>query len=254
MTRVAYVVITARGGSTGIPLKNLRKIGPHSLVAWSVLYATRHGIIPIVSTDSEAIATECQRYGAMVPRLRDDGLSLHDTHSVPVVLDALRWLKPLGAYDASDVAVLLEPTSPFRSFDLMQRALEPILAGRAHAAVSVTKALNEHPSNTLRSHAAMLIPDENTIALGKPRQQLSERYFPEGSIYASSIPMLEKTGTFYHSQTALIEVDAISKIDIDTPEDLTVARWIWGGMSQSRDQQFDELETDNKRFQWMLRT
>lgn len=245
------VVITARGGSQGIPLKNLRKVGPHSLIAWSVIYALLNGFEPIVTTDSDEIAAEAQSYGARVPRLREAALSLSDTHSVPVVLDSLGWIKPLSQYDSDDVVVLLEPTSPFRAQDLMTRALTPLLAGHASASISVARALNEHPANAVESRGGFLA-GANVSLLGRPRQTLSESFYPEGSIYASTVGGLVEGGSFYCGHTALVVVDAIGRTDIDTPEDLALARWIWLGLrfDDSLDTCSDPTVAD--KYAWML--
>ena len=252
MTTNVYTVITARGGSTGLPNKNLLHVGPHSLTGWAILYSLLNGVTPIVSTDSVEIAEEAQRYGVEPPRLRAAELAKSDTPSPPVVLDALEWLMPLPDYPEDSIVVLLEPTSPIRSKSLLSRAVDKIAAGVGSAAVSVAQAVNEHPSNMVgQVGAGLLDPLDLPDTLGRPRQLLTPRFYPEGSIYASRVSRLALRRSFYHDETVLLHGDRIGQVDVDTRSDMDLAILTWHGISASlTSSEFNQRLADE--FEWMV--
>lgn len=246
------VVITARGGSSGIPGKNLRKVGPHSLVAWAILYSQLHGFCPVVSTDSPEIAVEAESYGALVPRLRSPSLAGPNAPSPETVLDALGWLSPIGTYHADHAVVLLEPTSPFRPADVLSRAVRQLRNPGTSAAVTVARALNEHPLNILHENEGFVDAARTSAQLGLPRQYLDTCFYPEGTLYISRVTTLRDKLSFYHESTALIQTDTLSKIDIDVEQDLAVANVIWSGMSACDETELTQVFPDLTAYSWML--
>ena len=135
-------VIPARGGSKGVPRKNLRPIGGKPLVAWSIeqalaVPAIRH---VVVSTDDAEIAEVARRHGAEVPFMRPGHLAEDRTPTEPVIEHALAWYAERG--EAPDAIVLLQPTSPRRRAGTLQRALDQFEREGADALVGVCE--NHH--------------------------------------------------------------------------------------------------------------
>lgn len=116
-------IIPARGGSKGLPGKNIRPIGGLPLIAWSVRQALAVPAIThtVVSTDSEEIAAVARAHGAEVPFLRPADLAQDTTPTEPVMLHALDWYEQSGAQ--VDAVILLQPTSPLRLKDTLAQAI-----------------------------------------------------------------------------------------------------------------------------------
>jgi CMP-N,N'-diacetyllegionaminic acid synthase len=108
-------VIPARGGSKGVPRKNVREVAGHPLIAYSIAAALASQSIGrvVVSTDDPEIADAARTYGAEVPFMRPSELAADDTPDLPVFQHALQWLEQKEQY-RPDVVVHLRPTSPFR--------------------------------------------------------------------------------------------------------------------------------------------
>ena len=109
-------LIPARGGSKGIPRKNIKDLGDHPLIAYSIAAALGSKLVTrtIVTTDDEEIARKAKEYGAEVPFLRPEEFARDDTRDLPVFQHVLSWLKEHEDYQP-EVVVQLRPTSPFRS-------------------------------------------------------------------------------------------------------------------------------------------
>ncbi len=121
-------VIPARGGSKGLPRKNVRLLDGHPLIAYSIAAGCQCPLISrtICSTDDQEIAEVARRYGAEVPFLRPAALAQDDTLDLPVMQHALRWLQENEGWSA-DILVQLRPTSPLRSPGLVGRAVQALL-------------------------------------------------------------------------------------------------------------------------------
>jgi CMP-N-acetylneuraminic acid synthetase len=108
-------LIPARGGSKGIPRKNIKSFAGYPLIAWSIAAAKQSSLVTrvIVSTDDEEIAAVAREWGAETPFLRPDELAQDKTTDLPVFEHALKWLEDVEGY-RPDIVVQLRPTSPFR--------------------------------------------------------------------------------------------------------------------------------------------
>jgi CMP-N-acetylneuraminic acid synthetase len=139
-------LIPARGGSKGIPRKNIYKMVGKPLVAWTIESARNAKLIDrvIVSTDDEEIAEVARKFGAETPFMRPKELAEDDTPDLPVFQHALKWLKENEGYEP-DVVVQLWATSPYREAKHIDEAVELLLkSGKSADSVrSVT-----HPSQT----------------------------------------------------------------------------------------------------------
>lgn len=126
-------LIPARGGSKGIPRKNIRPFAGYPLIAWSIAAAKQSGLVTrvIVSTDDEEIASVAREYGAETPFLRPPELALDNTTDLPVFEHVLKWLEEIEGYHP-DVVVQLRPTSPIRPKTMVDDAIR-VLLGHADA-------------------------------------------------------------------------------------------------------------------------
>ena len=139
-------VIPARGGSKRLPGKNLRPLGGHPLIAWSIedgLAAKRIDRV-IVSTDDPATADVARREGAEVPFMRPPALAGDRIADTPVLAHAAGWLSDREDWTA-DAIVLLRPTTPFRTDDLIDRCIERLIELEADSVRSVRNVGHWHP-------------------------------------------------------------------------------------------------------------
>ncbi len=126
--REVLAIIPARGGSKGIPRKNIKPFAGYPLIAYSIEAGLRAGLVTrvIVSTDDEEIAAVARQYGAQVPFLRPPELAQDDTRDLPVFQQALSWLEEFEDYKAEFV-VQLRPTSPIRPRHCVDDAIRILL-------------------------------------------------------------------------------------------------------------------------------
>jgi CMP-N,N'-diacetyllegionaminic acid synthase len=141
----ALGIIPARGGSKGIPQKNLTRLGGKSLVGLTIECAHSSNALDrvIVSTDNEEISNTAKICGAEVPFIRPAKLAADDTPDFPVFLHAINWLKDNEDYEA-DFVVWLRPTSPFRSPDDISKAIRLLEETGADSVRSVC-GVDHHP-------------------------------------------------------------------------------------------------------------
>jgi CMP-N,N'-diacetyllegionaminic acid synthase len=212
-------VITARGGSKGLPEKNIRSLGGKPLIAWSIEAAGKSRMLDrtIVSTDDTAIAEAARAAGGEVPFMRPDELARDDTPSEPVVLHAL---DSLG--DVYDYVVLLQPTSPFRRAEDIDNAVGLCRQMRAAACVTVSPA-KQSPWWTFT------MDDENRLNRilpeipGRRRQDMPKVYYPNGAVFVAEVARFRAKSTFYPEDIVGSPMSVEQALDIDTKLDFIIA-------------------------------
>jgi len=230
------VDIPARGGSKGIPRKNLRTLLGISLVGWAVLAARRsRGLLGtgaalriLVDTDDEAIAQEGRAWGAEVPFLRPPELARDESPTAGSVVHAVERYRESGW--AADGVILLQPTSPLRSAEDVVACASPFLAGRAESVVSVTPL--DHPLElAYRSgEGGVLTRVMPGFTAAVRRQDGISAVFPSGSVYVISAALLSRSERFIHEGTTLgIELPKNRSLDIDSEADLALAESVARG-------------------------
>lgn len=217
-TRKVLALIPARGGSKGIPGKNIADLAGKPLIAWTIEAAKGcPGIDAIVlSTDDPAIASVAARFGCAVPFMRPPELATDESSSMDVVYHALEQLPGF------DVVVLLQPTSPLRASADIEMCLN--LLKNAPAVVSMRPS-QDHPYLTYQiNDGGTLTPFVQPVP-GKSlrRQDLPGAWCLNGAIYAADIDWLKEQGGFISSETAAYQMPSERSIDIDTPADLRLA-------------------------------
>lgn len=213
-------IITARGGSKGVPGKNSKLLGGKPLISYSIDQAMASNSFAkiIVSTDDETIAQIGLDYGAEVPFLRPLELSNDTAASIDVVQHAIEFLESQNKF--FDAVCLLQPTSPFREKGLIHNAVTKFKNTDLDSLVSVLPVPHEYNPHWVFES------DENdnlNIATGEKeiitrRQELPQAFFRDGAIYLTKTEYIKK-GTFYGDKLGYIESNPNLYVNIDTMED-----------------------------------
>jgi N-acylneuraminate cytidylyltransferase/CMP-N,N'-diacetyllegionaminic acid synthase len=220
-------LITARGGSKGLPGKNVRLLRGQPLIVWTIAAARSSTSIDtlMVSTDDAAIAAIATAHGVEVPFMRPQELASDSATSMSAVTHALDWL--LAAGRSFDYLVLLEPTSPLREREDIDNALAQMIAAGATSVVSVCRTEAAHPSYLYRRAADGTLSPMITGDGSPPRrQEIDDWYFLEGSVYASRVDTLRACGRFQQDHTLGYVVPKWKAIEIDDEIDLVIAEAI----------------------------
>lgn len=224
MTRLA--LIPARGGSKGIPGKNLAHVGGMSLLARAIRCALDAGIFDavVVSTDDAAIAEEASRAGASVPFMRPAPLATDAAPVIETVTDALERLEAGGAA-RFDLVALLEPTSPLRTPAIVRDVVALAERDPYDAALSVSAVpARFHPRKQFRAEAGGRLVHVTEDGPGLiARQQLTPTFVRNGMCYATRRAALDRGTGVLGTVTAYVLVDG-PIVNIDDPEDLELAR------------------------------
>lgn len=214
-------LITARGGSRGVPRKNVLPVGGRPLIAWTIAAARESRMLGrvIVSTDDAEIARVAREWQAEVPFMRPAELAQDASPHVHAVGHALAWLeKEEGC--RPDYVLLLQPTSPLRTTEDIDNAIQMAIERRAEAVVSVTET-HDHPYLARRiTQAGMLaefVPCELAYAR---RQDLPPAYALNGAIYLNRPASLREQQTFTPEGTYAYVMPPERSLQVDTPWDL----------------------------------
>lgn len=220
----SLLLIPARGGSKGIPKKNIADVGGRPLVEFSIV-AALDAQVPgriCLTTDDEEIRAIGLRHSVEAPFLRPVELAQDSSSTISVVLHALRWYEEEADFHPEYV-VLLQPTCPFRTARNIHEAYELILEKKSDNLISVNK-VNEHPCEYVMSRPGgfsyVMRPPEKT-----GRQNFPEVFFINGAIYITSVEYFKKTGRLFDENAILYVMKKSESLDIDTPEDLDYANW-----------------------------
>ena len=215
-------VIPARGGSKAIPGKNLADLGGLPLLHWTAMSALRSGLHRVVlSTDDPSIAQSGRDVGLDVPFIRPDELATDDASSIDVALHALHSVNADHAYEA---VMLLQPTTPFRSTEDIDRAIEILTSTDADSVISLVDVGGHHPARMKRVEDGRIIdPPFAEEQENQPRQQLEPFAIRNGAIYLTRTATLER-GSFRGDDARALMMPAERSVNIDVPLDLTLAR------------------------------
>ena len=217
-------IIPARGGSKGIPGKNVAMLAGKPLIAWTIEAARRSGLLSrvIVSTDDLKIAEVAQQFGGEVPFMRPAALAGDESPVVDAVEHALQMLAERDG-EHYDAVLLLQPTSPLRNTGDIDSVLALARERVPPAIISVCEAL-PHPwlARTVGSDGTLdyLFPE---AANSSSRQAYPEAFLINGAIYFSSCASLAETRKFQPPGTLAFRMPPERSLDIDSPWQLQFA-------------------------------
>ena len=217
-------LITARGGSKGIPRKNLAPVAGKPLIAWTIAaaLASRHVSRVLVSTEDAETAAVSRAHGAEVPFLRPPELAHDDSTSFDVAAHALRWL---AEHDHSepDYLLLLQPTSPLRTAADIDGAIDLSRERDADAVLGVCEA-SPHPYLARRVDDRGVLADFIPLAQ-KPsrRQEYPPAYILNAAIYLNRPASLLATRSFQPPGALAYIMPQERSLDIDSPWELRLA-------------------------------
>lgn len=224
-TPYALGIIPARGGSKGLPGKNLRLLGALSLIGHAIASAREAARLTrfIVSTDSEALAEEARRHGAEVPFMRPAALASDEAGMVPVLQHAVRWLETTGA--RPDVVVTLQPTSPFRVGADIDATIAKVLDTGADSAQTLSEA-SYHPyfMKTLDGDVTHALFEEGYRYVR--RQDAPAVYQPSGAVYVTRYAVLMEQHRVLGKDNRGIVMDFAASVNIDTEWDFMLAELV----------------------------
>jgi N-acylneuraminate cytidylyltransferase len=180
-------LIPARGGSKGVPRKNIKLLGGHPLIAYSITAGLNSALVKrvIVSTDDGEIADLAGMYGADVPFLRPTDIAQDDTQDLPVFQHALEWLDENEGYQP-ELIVQLRPTSPFRSHSMIDEAIKLLQEYPQATSIRgvVLSKQNPYKMWNIGEEGIMhpLLKSEFSEPYNMPRQELPSTYWQTGHI------------------------------------------------------------------------
>jgi CMP-N,N'-diacetyllegionaminic acid synthase len=218
-------IIPARGGSKGIPKKNIVKINNIPLIGYTIDAALASSYITdvVVSTDDHEIAKVSKDLGVNVPFIRPELLALDDTESAPVIEHALLFMERSKGiiYDA---VMMLQPTSPLRTSKHIEESIELFKSSKCDSVVSVVSVGGNHPFRMKRLVGKQLI---NFIDQGfwdmRPRQSLPNVYIRNGAIYLINRDTLIQRQQLIGESCLGYTMNDYDSVNIDTFIDLKIA-------------------------------
>ncbi|HEV2560412.1 MAG TPA: acylneuraminate cytidylyltransferase family protein [Microvirga sp.] len=217
-------LIPARGGSKGVPGKNIRPMCSRPLLAWTVDAARRSGVIGriLLSTDTQEIADVGRLEGCDVPFLRPPEISDDATPMHAVIEHALKWTQTEGR--VPDIIVLLQPTSPLRDGSEIRAAVDLLRRENCDSVISVTEIPRHHsPDFVLRLDEHGSLKPFNPQGLATRRQDARPAFARDGSVYAFWRRTFEEQHGIYGRDCRPVMVEPERSLSIDTLEDFAEA-------------------------------
>ncbi|KQL36746.1 cytidylyltransferase domain-containing protein [Psychrobacillus sp. FJAT-21963] len=215
-------VIPARGGSKGVPRKNVRDLNGKPLIAWTIEEAKKSQYISniILSSEDSEIIKEAKKYGCEVPFIRPMKLAQDDTPGIDPVLHAINQCP------GYDYVVLLQPTSPLRKAEDIDGAIQMLLDKGVDYCVSVTEP-DKSPYWMYKvdnnGHMEQIIDQDNYAVR---RQDLPNVFSLNGAVYVAQIESLKNTKSFLNEETVAFKMPRSRSMDIDTEEDFLWCEWL----------------------------
>lgn len=219
------IVIPARGGSKGIPHKNIKELNGKPLIAYSIDVArqltTDENIC--VSTDDDAIIAVVEDYGLKVPFKRPADLATDHAGTNGVLLQALDFYEEQGYH--YDVIVLLQPTSPFRKAESLKEAIS-LYTPDIDMVVSVKEAATNPYYNSFEENIEGLLVISKGDGTIERRQDAPKVWEFNGSIYVINTDRLKKVGLLKLNRIKKYVMDSFHSIDLDTMFDWQMAEYV----------------------------
>lgn len=225
MTEI-LALIPARGGSKGIPRKNIRTFAGYPLIAWSIAAAQQASYLirVIVSTDDEEIAAVARKYGAETPFLRPAEFAQDQTTDLPVFEHAIQWLEEKEDY-SPEIVIQLRPTSPIRPKDCVDNAVKILMEHEDADCVRGVVSAGQNPHKMWRFAGEgqpmkpLLDVEGMAEPYNAPRQILPPVYWQTGHIDAIRAATIKQKKSLTGDVIYPLVIDPRYTVDIDTLSD-----------------------------------
>ncbi len=217
--RTVLGLVIARGGSKGVPRKNVLDVCGKPLIAWTIEAAAGSRYVDriVLSSEDEEIIEVARANGCEAPFVRDAALATDEATGTAVVLDAI---ERVSGYD---LVVLLQATSPLRLAEDIDGAIERCVSSGRPACVSVAP-LGKPLEWLLDVDADGMLTPVAGRDLPERRQEATAVYAPNGAVFVADCAWLRKSGSLYGDETIAYVMPADRSVDIDSPTDLAIAR------------------------------
>ncbi len=218
-------IVPARGGSKGIPNKNIVPLAGKPLLAYTAeaALAAKRLTRAVLSTDDERIAEVGRKYGLEVPFMRLAELARDETPTVPVLQDVVRRLEASG--ERFDAICALQPTCPLRSANQIDACIDLFEQSGADSALTILEVPAKYnPEWVYVGEPSVQLQLASKKSEPPPRrQELPRAYHREGSVYVARRDVLMQGNSMYGSRTVGLLVDRLTSVNIDEPADLVRA-------------------------------
>lgn len=230
-------IIPARGGSKGIPRKNIKLFAGYPLIAYSIQAALNSKYVTrtIVSTDDDEIASVAKEYGAEVPFLRPEEFAQDQTLDFPVFENLLKTLKESEGY-YPDLVIQLRPTSPIRPINLVDDAIEEFLKDQQIDSVRgvVPSGQNPYKMWKIDPNSGLMESLLKVEGIAEPynsaRQSLPDTYWQTGHIDVIRTNVILEQKSMSGRKIKPIHIHPDFTVDLDKPADWQKAEWqVWYG-------------------------
>jgi CMP-N,N'-diacetyllegionaminic acid synthase len=220
-------IIPARGGSKGLPRKNIRLLAGIPLIAYTIDASLSCPLISdvVVSTDDLEIQRIALEYGAEVPFLRPAELSTDTALAIPTIQHAVRAMETMHD-KLYDYVAMLQPTTPLRTADDLTQALYQLIDSEAEGIISVVDVDNWHPMKMKRFVGNNLEDYEKPPVENPPRQTLPPVYMVNGAIYATRRDVLMNRGTFRGNSCRGYIMPPERSVNVDGELDFVIAEYL----------------------------
>lgn len=219
------IVVPARGGSKGLPRKNIRNLGGIPLISWTakaVRLANLNNTSVFLSTDDTEIAEIGAAVGLEVPFIRPAEIATDTASAESVALHALNWLYDERGIRAEYV-MLLQPTSPFRPPEKIKEAISYVVDPNINGVIGV-KPIFRTTATLFQLDANMLVSSLGDQTQHRSRRQDTQPlYTPNGAMYLIRSQVLEDQGSFFPNGLKGLEFDSVASLDIDCQTDFQIA-------------------------------
>lgn len=216
-------IIPARGGSKGIPLKNIAPLAGKPLISYSIESAKKSKLITriVVTTDNKKIAKTAKEFGADVPFLRPKKISGGSAKTNDAIKHTLDYLRKNESY-IPDIVVLLQPTSPLRNIETMDKAIRKLKREKSDIVLEIFK-IKSHPYRTFLPSGKFLKPFKKNFLKFHQRQLFPTFYYPTGDLYVFWTKNFDKFGNMYGNKIqGVIKHEDDINVDVNSLFDLFV--------------------------------
>lgn len=218
-------IIPARGGSKGVPRKNIKLLAGKPLLAYTAESALKSKFLSkvILTTEDAEIAAVGRSLGLEVPFLRPKELALDTSPTLPVVFHTIDYLENNG--EKFDAVCLLQPTNPLRQAEDIDNCIELLEKSDGDSVISILPVPHEYNPKWVYWQNEM---GEMVLTTGESepiprRQDLPPAFHREGSVYVTKIDALRKYGNLYGEKVQGYQIDPQNSVNIDTLEDWDLA-------------------------------